>query len=95
MKEDIKASYSAAGTLPIKILLHDKLIQRIRKEGKIMPIHVQLCPTNKCNLSCAFCSCSERDKKLELSYENIDEIMTKAKHCGCESVTITGDAENN
>ena len=47
MKDDIKTSYSAAGTLPTKILLHDKLIQKIRKEGRIIPIHVQLCPTKK------------------------------------------------
>jgi len=95
MSDEMKSSYSAAGAFPIKVLLHDRLIQKIRRKGKIMPIHVQLSPTNKCNLNCSFCSCSERDKKLELSYDEIDEIMTKAKACGCESVTITGDAQNN
>jgi len=93
MNDEIKKSYSAAGVLPVKVLLHDRLIQKMRREGKIMPIHIQLCPTNKCNLNCAFCSCSERDKSLELSYDDIDEIMTKAKRCGCESVTITGGGE--
>ena len=48
---------------------------------------------NKCNLNCPFCSCSKRDRNLELSYEEIMDIMAKARKLGCESVTITGGGE--
>lgn len=90
MSEEIsKASFQAADVFPAK-LLHKRVLDL---DGKIIPIHVQLSITNKCTLNCPFCSCSNRDKKLELSYEDIVEIMTKAKKVGCESVTITGGGE--
>lgn len=58
-----------------------------------MPIHVQLNPTNKCVFSCSFCSCSSRDKSLELDFTECTDAMSVAKAYGCKSVTITGGGE--
>ncbi|MBU1120435.1 radical SAM protein, partial [Candidatus Micrarchaeota archaeon] len=84
-----KMSYSAASVFPAK-LLKSRIID---EKGRIIPIHLQLNPTNACNFNCSFCSCSSRDKNLILSFEEIKEIMSKAAECGCKSVTITGGGE--
>ncbi|MFH1545347.1 MAG: radical SAM protein [archaeon] len=84
-----KMSYSAASVFPAK-LLKSRIID---EKGRIIPIHLQLNPTNACNFNCSFCSCSSRDKNLSLSFEEIKEIMSKAAECGCKSVTITGGGE--
>ena len=91
--ENRTASFTSASVFPAKILANPELIREIRQKKLIPCWHVQLNPTNRCNLSCPFCSCSERDKRIELSYDEIMEIMTKAKKVGCKSVTITGGGE--
>ena len=84
-----KISYSAASVFPAKLLG----LKVISEDNKIMPIHIQLNPTNVCNFNCPFCSCANRDKSLILSLEDIVEIMIKAKKCGALAVTITGGGE--
>jgi len=93
MTVDVKTSFSSANVFPAKILLHERLIRKAKNDRKLMPIHVQLNPTNKCNFSCNFCSCGARNRKEELSYSAIVEVMSKAQTCGCESVTITGGGD--
>lgn len=86
-------AYSAANIFPLKVLLHQQLENTIRLEGKIVPVHVQLNPTNRCNFSCGFCSCSERDKTVEMPLEKMIDCMKTARNLGCQSVTITGGGE--
>lgn len=94
MAKDIRTSYtSASGEFPVKVFLHEKLVRSIVQNGFIMPIHVQINPTNKCNMDCDWCSCSERDRDLCLSYEEIMEMMVVCMSFGCEGVTITGGGE--
>jgi len=93
MNEDIKTSYSAAGEVPLKVVLNEN-IRNSMKYGSVIPMtHIQLLPTNKCNLNCPWCSCSERDKAQELTIGQIYDVMSDAKDCGCEAVTITGGGE--
>lgn len=93
MTTELMASYSAANVFPAKILRHQKLITSCLHDTKILPIHIQLNPTNLCNFNCPFCSCAGRDKNLELPFNELQEIMTKARMYGAESVTITGGGE--
>ena len=85
-------SYTAASTLPVKLLQDIELISLVQG-GYIPPIHIQLNPTNRCNLKCGFCSCSERDKKAELPIDKIIDVIDQFKKLGCKSVTITGGGE--
>ena len=39
------------------------------------------------------CSCSARDRNLELSHDEIMETMRTARELGCESCTVTGGGE--
>ena len=88
------ASFTSASVFPAKILVNPELMRKITEEKKIPPVHLQLNITNHCNLDCPFCSCSARDKRQQMSYAEIEELMTKAKMLGCEAVTITGVAES-
>lgn len=85
-------SYTAANSLPVKLLQDLSVVRRV-KDGFVPPVHVQLIPTNRCNLNCSFCSCSERNRKDELELNNVFEIMRDFKGSGCKSVTITGGGE--
>ena len=83
-----KESYTAASTFPSK-LLHQKVVV----EGKIIPLHIQICPTNACNLNCDFCSCRDRDKKKHLSLEQVIKILDICAERGTKAITWTGGGE--
>lgn len=85
-------SYSSAGSVPYKMFKNKELMKYL-EEGIIPPVHVQFIPTNRCNANCSFCSCSERDKKLEMPISEIREMVPVLRALGCQSVTITGGGE--
>ena len=84
------ASYTAAGTIPAKVIRQADLIYR---GGKLRPVHVQISPTNVCQLDCPFCSCANRASNMEMSLPHYLEIMGKFAGYGCKAVTITGGGE--
>lgn len=92
MEIDKRISYTAADTIPLKLLLDTDLLEATRK-GRILPLHVQFIPTNKCNLHCEFCSCSERDKQLEMALADAFKVIDTCKKLGTKAVTITGGGE--
>ena len=81
-------SYSAASTFPAK-LLHQKVI----KDGKIIPIHPQIYITNRCNLNCSFCSCSDRQKTLEMKFDEVKEVVDVLADRGAKAITFSGGGE--
>ena len=91
-KVDLITSYTAADTIPLKMLLDMDLIKSTQ-EGRVIPIHIQFLPTNKCNRNCTFCSCNARDKELEINFTTAKKIIDKCKALGTKSVTITGGGE--
>jgi len=91
--KDKTISYSAANALPFKIFQDEGLMHSITKKGKIIPRHVQVSPTNRCNLSCDFCSCSDVEKKQELPARDLGELTQILSRCGTKGVTITGGGE--
>lgn len=88
-----KQSYTAADALPVKMLRNTSFLHAVVHEKKIPPLHPQFCPTNKCNLNCSFCSCSERDKDLVMSLTDAFSIVKQFKGLGAQAVTITGGGE--
>lgn len=95
MKDKLKEflSFTAADSFPVKVAQDWDLIRMIVQNNYIPPSHIQLCPTNKCTRKCTFCSCSERDKKAELSLGEIANLIHTFYSLGCEGVTITGGGE--
>lgn len=87
-----QGSFTVTNTIPLKIFVNEDVMQNI-KNGRIIPIHLQLHPTNKCNRSCFFCSCSARDKNLEMDIDEAKDIIDKFASLGTKAVTITGGGE--
>jgi len=82
-------NYTAAGVMPWKLLRSKDAIQ----DGRIVPVHLQLIPTNKCNGNCSWCSCREVDRSLELDYNEIRKILQYFNKLGTKAITITGGGE--
>jgi len=90
MKNKKISSYSSAGVFPVKLLHCNKMIDQYQR---IKPVHIQLNLTNKCNLSCSFCSCQNRVKTIELDFHKAEKIIDTYAKLGCQAVTITGGGE--
>lgn len=88
MAERLKESYSAAGQFPVKLLHVAPCVGKI-----IRPAHIQLSPTNACNLACSFCSCDDRDHSHQMDIEDISAALRTFAGLGCLAVTITGGGE--
>lgn len=91
-KTDTVSSYSAAEEMPWKLLSSEMFHQCVRQK-RIKPLHVTLFPTNRCNLKCAFCSCSERNLKTEISFDDFKLIAGNLIQQGMKAVTIAGGGE--
>ena len=87
-----KSSYTAASTLPIKVIINSEICKQV-KNHNIKPIHIQINPTNKCPLSCSFCSLSNRDKTKEMDLRELIDMTMKFKQLGTQAITITGGGE--
>ena len=86
-----RESFTSASALPLKLM---KLATTaVDYEGIIHPLHVQISPTNKCNLFCDFCSCANREVREELSKENMHRLIRDISASGTLAVTITGGGE--
>ena len=93
MKDSPRASFTAADAMPIKLLQHHGLIRNITQNKIIPPLHVQLIPTNRCNLKCSFCSCENENRSIEMTRRQVIEIIAQLRQLGTEGVTITGGGE--
>ena len=91
MKSQDVRSFTAAGAMPWKLLQIKE--QCITPDKRIIPIHIQLIPTNKCNGTCPWCSCSGVDRSLEMPIEEIRELVEFFAARGTRAVTITGGGE--
>lgn len=81
-----KAAYTAASSVPVKACFNPGV-------AALRPVHVQWLPTNRCNLRCDFCSCSERNRSQEMPISEACGIIATLAEYGCRAVTITGGGE--
>lgn len=93
MKRDRLYSYTAADTVPVKLIQNQVVVDSMEMVKIIPPIHPQFIPTNKCNLKCKFCSCSGEDRKIEMGLELAKETVNVLDNLGMHAVTITGGGE--
>lgn len=85
-----RSSYLSAGEFPTKLL---QQASKFVRDGKIHPCHIQLIPTNNCNLSCEWCSCRDQDPDQELPLDEAKQILRRSLALGVNAVTITGGGE--
>lgn len=77
-------------------LLNESILGRlqrkkiIKKFGLNPPWTMVISPTTRCNLNCRGCYAGQYDKKNELSFQEVDRILTEAKELAIYFVTISG-----
>lgn len=84
-----KTSYFSAGQIPIKLFKNSNVIQ----DKMIVPYHIQYMPTNRCNLKCSWCSCSNVDRRQEMHIVEAIELIEYFSKLGTKAITITGGGE--
>ena len=82
-------SYTVAGAFPVKLLQASDLM----RDGRLIPYHLQINPTSKCNAHCSWCSCSEAAKDTELSYAELANIIEAFVGRGTRAITLSGGGE--
>jgi len=87
-----RISYTAAGNIPWKLLLSPEIVAVI-KRGFIPPVHLQINPTNACNLNCPFCSCAMRNRWEQIEFERLMKFVRTCASMGARAMTITGGGE--
>jgi len=76
---------------PSKMLQHPYILQEMI-DGIFRPVSLQLAPTDKCNLNCAYCSVKDR----EMNEINLDDLMIPLQQLrilGLKTVEITGGGD--
>lgn len=90
---DAVTSYTAADSIPYKLLQDVSLVKYIVERKNIPPSHIQFIPTNVCNLECPFCSCSKDDHSLTMPLQEMVRVVDLFAKAGTEGMTITGGGE--
>lgn len=93
MSEFDRFSYSSANVFPLKIFINKEILESCRYNNRVIPMHTQMNWTNRCNFNCEMCSCSEREKSLELSSRKVKQINSTLAYLGCKAYTVTGGGE--
>lgn len=83
------SSFVSAGVMPLKLLQSKDAVI----DGQIRPIHIQVIPTNRCNANCEWCSCSKVDRKKEMPWAELQEMVRYFSELGSSAMTITGGGE--
>lgn len=86
---NIADNFTAVNIVPWKLLRCKNAVFG----KKVMPVHIQLIPTNKCNRNCKWCSCSEVERDLEFDIVELECILKYFYNLGTQAVTITGGGE--
>jgi len=82
-------SYACSVTFPIKICF----TTIVADDGKIIPRHATIFPTNICNLNCSFCSHSECDRESSIDFQHLKEMVKEGKYFGFRAITLSGGGE--
>jgi MoaA/NifB/PqqE/SkfB family radical SAM enzyme len=55
-----------------------------------IPLNLLIDPTSACNLKCIGCWAADYDKRSEISYAKLDEILTDARKLGISDIVFSG-----
>lgn len=93
MTDDLRrVSYTAASSLPLKLLHSEEVLSGVRL-GRVFPVHVQFTPTDRCNLKCSWCSCANDSRKTSIPLEKVRTMVGILKRWSTKAITVTGGGE--
>jgi len=81
--------FTSTALLPTKVLRKHP----IDKNNHIIPYHIQLYPTHKCNRNCHYCVLSKLDRTVEMHFDEICALLRHFWFLGTRAVTLTGGGE--
>lgn len=91
--DDLLKNFTSTGD---KILYHPGAIEDLR-QGRMHPIVLHLMPTEKCNLSCCFCSVADRGKAgnlhPDLPISTMMSVVEELIPLGLNAIIISGGGE--
>ncbi len=84
-----------------KIVHHQDILSKLKKSVQVVPLQVQIVPSNQCNHRCHFCAYRMKgfpsneifEEKDFLSYEKIYECLEDFAEIGVKALHITGGGE--
>jgi MoaA/NifB/PqqE/SkfB family radical SAM enzyme len=82
-------SYTSNST---KLLKHLDKLQGMQM-GFVSPVMVHIALTGICNLNCSFCCFANRNKKEQLSFEQVKKTLDSFKKLGAKGAELTGGGE--
>ncbi|MBC8488509.1 MAG: radical SAM protein [Bacteroidetes bacterium] len=82
-------SYACSVTVPVKICFTTIATD----DGKIIPRHATIFPTNICNLNCPFCSHADCDRKSSIDFQYLKEMIKEGRYLGLNAITLSGGGE--
>ncbi len=87
MNSELENSYTSKGN---KIAHRHDLLDAIRKEGRFIPVTIQLAPTEACESDCPFCSVRHRNITQYIKVNEIERCIRDFASLGCKALQITG-----
>ena len=72
------------------LLGYRKRMDFYKKHGVAPPGTLMISPTLRCNLKCYGCYSGTHDRREELSYEEVDQILSDASESGTTFIMILG-----
>jgi len=72
------------------LLGYRKRLDFYNKHGVATPATLMISPTLRCNMKCYGCYAGTHEKRQELSYEEVDEIISGAADAGTNFIIILG-----
>jgi len=90
--DDKRIAYTAANALPLKVL-QNETAQKGLSLGRILPVHFQFIPTDRCNLKCSWCSCANDSRQTTMSLDDVKYVVDVMKRWSTKAITCTGGGE--
>lgn len=85
--EELTQKFSTWGD---KLLQHADVLHTLQRDGRIVPITVQLAPTEVCDSDCPFCSVAGRPIKSSMPFNQVEKCLYDFQMLGAKSIEITG-----
>lgn len=75
--------------------VHKRAILRGIEDGAVYggPYHLEIHPTDRCNISCCFCSTRSLRAGQELDFDTIQRLVVEMRRAGTLSVCLSGGGE--
>lgn len=87
---NLEATYTSTGS---KLYYWPDRLLEFKTQMRTRPISTHISPEGSCNLKCAYCSVTKREKSVRINLDVLKGYLSTLQVNGLEAVTITGGGE--